>query len=224
MLRKKRHGGNSLVAQTVRRSDRFFPPLLGAKQWGPVEPIFDRFAVGKTKTWMRAFGFDVRQNKNLLQRKRQHNAETTMRSTSQIVEKFNLIDAHDDTVEDVVIRPALSNRQKTKVEITLFRHWESRRRVVTFVQCANVEMIVDTDILRDNLPNNTDFFYATADVEIVQRLVRRHRQKWNVRYDPAVDPMHEKLSMLPKLILFKVRLFGGYLLVLAKSFTIKRIP
>ena len=32
-------------AQTVFRSDRFFPPLLGANQRGPVEPIFDRFAM-----------------------------------------------------------------------------------------------------------------------------------------------------------------------------------
>jgi hypothetical protein len=29
-------------AQTVRRSDRFFPPLLGANQRGPVERMFDR--------------------------------------------------------------------------------------------------------------------------------------------------------------------------------------
>ena len=32
-------------AQTVFRSSRFFPPLLGANQRGPVEPIFDRFAM-----------------------------------------------------------------------------------------------------------------------------------------------------------------------------------
>ena len=32
-------------AQTVFRSDRFFPPLLGANQRGPVAPMFDRFAM-----------------------------------------------------------------------------------------------------------------------------------------------------------------------------------
>ena len=32
-------------AQTVFRSDRFFPPLLGANQRGPIDPIFDRFAM-----------------------------------------------------------------------------------------------------------------------------------------------------------------------------------
>ena len=32
-------------AQIIFRSHRFFPPLLGANQWGPDEPIFDRFAM-----------------------------------------------------------------------------------------------------------------------------------------------------------------------------------
>ena len=32
-------------AQTIFRSYRFFLPLLGANQRGPVEPIFDRFAM-----------------------------------------------------------------------------------------------------------------------------------------------------------------------------------
>ena len=32
-------------AQTVFRSDRFCPPLLGANQRGPIEPILDRFAM-----------------------------------------------------------------------------------------------------------------------------------------------------------------------------------
>ena len=39
-------------AQTVFRSDRFFLPLLGANQRGPVEPIFDRFAIGTTRTYV----------------------------------------------------------------------------------------------------------------------------------------------------------------------------
>jgi hypothetical protein len=32
-------------AQTVFRSDRFFLALLGANQRGPIEPMFDRFAM-----------------------------------------------------------------------------------------------------------------------------------------------------------------------------------
>ncbi len=43
-------------AQTVFRSDRFFPPLLGANQRGPFEPIFDRFAIGSTKSRLQLSG------------------------------------------------------------------------------------------------------------------------------------------------------------------------
>ena len=49
MLRKKRNE-KTRFAQTVFRSDRFFPPLLGANQRGPGEPIFDRFAMGLRQT------------------------------------------------------------------------------------------------------------------------------------------------------------------------------
>jgi hypothetical protein len=44
MLRKKRNE-KTRYAQTVFRSDRFFLLLLGANQRGPIEPIFDRFAM-----------------------------------------------------------------------------------------------------------------------------------------------------------------------------------
>ena len=40
-------------AQTVFRSDRFFRPLLGANQRGPVEPMLDRFAMATTRVGLR---------------------------------------------------------------------------------------------------------------------------------------------------------------------------
>ena len=46
-------------AQTVFRSDRFFLPLLGANQRGPIEPMFDRFAMGITKNQTRVLDYIV---------------------------------------------------------------------------------------------------------------------------------------------------------------------
>ena len=43
-------------AQTVFPSDRFFLLLLGANQRGPVEPIFDRFAMGFARRGCRGPG------------------------------------------------------------------------------------------------------------------------------------------------------------------------
>jgi hypothetical protein len=45
---KKAEQPETRCAQTAGRSDRFFLPLLGANQRGPVEPIFDRFAMSTT--------------------------------------------------------------------------------------------------------------------------------------------------------------------------------
>ena len=53
---KKAERKKLAIAQTVFRSDRFFPPLLGANQRGPFAQMFDRFAMTFTTTRMRAFG------------------------------------------------------------------------------------------------------------------------------------------------------------------------
>ena len=42
-------------AQTAGRSYRFFLPLLGANQRGPVEAIFDRFAITATRRLTKTF-------------------------------------------------------------------------------------------------------------------------------------------------------------------------
>ena len=53
---KKSGTEKTRFAQTVFCSDRFFLALLGANQRGPIEPIFDRFAMRTTRTRMRASG------------------------------------------------------------------------------------------------------------------------------------------------------------------------
>ena len=55
---KKAERKKLAIAQTVFRSDRFFLPLLGPNQRGPVEPILDRFA--KMITRIRMCGCELR--------------------------------------------------------------------------------------------------------------------------------------------------------------------
>ena len=144
-----------------------------------------------------------------------------MPTTSQIAEKFIQIDAHDDTVEGFAFHPAEKRGAKAKVNVTLFRHWQGTRRVVTFNDCANVEVVIDGDVLRDNAPNNTHSFQSSADPDKVEAAMRKHRRTWNVKYDESIDPMPTKTSKVGDYVLFKVRLFGGNLLVVARNFAIK---
>lgn len=146
-----------------------------------------------------------------------------MPTPTQVAEKFNLIDAHDDTVERFVFHPAEKRGAKARVEVTLFRHWLGTRRVLTFTDCRNLDVEVDADVLRGNAPNNTAVLEATADVDEIAALMRRHRRSWNVSYDKTIDPMPDKLAAAGSSVLFRVKLFGGVLVVAARSFNIKRL-
>ena len=147
-----------------------------------------------------------------------------MPTPSQIADKFNLIDAHDDTVEGLVFHPAEKRGAKAMVEVTLFRHWLGTRRMLTFTDCRNLDLVVDGDVLRGNTPNNTAVLEATADIAEIVAVMRRHRRSWNVSYDKTIDPMPGKLAAAGSNVLFRLRLFGGVLVVVARSFRVKRLP
>lgn len=141
----------------------------------------------------------------------------------QIAEKFAAIDAHDDTVEGFSFHPPAKRGSKSKVNVTLFRHWKNTRRLFTFTGCANIEVVVDSDVLKDNAPNNTYSLEATADASEIEAVMRRQKKSWNVSYERSIDPMPGKLTNTSKLVLFRVRLFGGSLIIVARSFTVRRL-
>jgi hypothetical protein len=144
-----------------------------------------------------------------------------MRTPKQLAAQFAAIDAHDDTIEGFAILPALTRRTQAKVEITLFSHWEGRRRILRFSGCANVSVAMDADVLSGNAPNNTYVLEATTNSAEIESMVRRHKRSWNVSYQKSIDPLPAKMTALNRYVLFRVRLFGGVLEVLARSFTIK---
>ena len=147
-----------------------------------------------------------------------------MPTPTEIADKFNQIDVHDDTVEGFTFHPAEKRGAKAKVEVTIFRHWLGTRRVLTFTDCRNLDLVVDGDVLRGNAPNNTAVVEATADAGEIVAVMRRHRRSWNVSYEKTIDPMPGKLAAAGSSVLFRVRLFGGVLVVVARSFTVKRLP
>jgi hypothetical protein len=148
----------------------------------------------------------------------------SMRTNIDIADRFNNLDVHDDTVEGLVFRPALNRRSLASVEISLFRKWHNLRRSLSFSGCANFEVILDADVLLDNAPSNAAYLEASANASEIELLLKRHKKSWNVEYEKAIDPSTSKSLRARKLVLFRVRLFGGNLLVLARSFTIKRVP
>lgn len=141
----------------------------------------------------------------------------------QLVERFERLDVHDDTVEEIRFLPGSKRKRSATVEVSLYRHWEGKHRILRFLGCANHEILLDADTLRDNAPNNTCSAEASiSDKEIASRM-RRHRRVWNVSYEKSIDPMNTKGAKLPDLVLFRLRMFGGNLEVIARSFSIRRV-
>jgi len=146
-----------------------------------------------------------------------------MRAAAETAAKFAAIDAHDDTVEGFVILPPTGRRKQATVEVRLLRHWQDKRRVIRFSNCANIAVAMDIDVLADNWPINAHSLTATADLTEITALMRWQKRSWHVRYEKSIDPLPAKLSAARSYVLFRVRLFGGLLEIVAKSFSIKRL-
>jgi hypothetical protein len=141
----------------------------------------------------------------------------------QIAAKFKALDIHDDTAESFVYRPAASRVTRAKVEIVLFRHWAQKRRLLVLNRCANFEFVVDADVLLENSPNNSCGVEASVDTGQIEAMMRQHKLQWNLDYDASIDPLPQKLADAAGYVLFRVRLFGGTLSVIARSFSIKTL-
>jgi hypothetical protein len=150
-------------------------------------------------------------------------AAASMRTNIDIVDKFNNLDIHDDTIEGFVFHPALNRRSVARIEIRLYRRWQNVRRTLSFSGCANFEVVLDADVLQSNAPSNAAYLEANTNSSEIKLLLKRHKKSWNVEYEKSIDPSTAKAVRARNLVLFRVRLFGGNLLVLARGFTIKRV-
>lgn len=148
-----------------------------------------------------------------------------MPTPTEIAEKFSRVDVHDDTIESFTFHPAPERnaRAKAKVTVTLFRQWTNTHRILTLTDCRNIDFVVDADVLKDNSPINTALLEATADVDAIEAVMRKQKREWNVSYEKSIDPMPAKLTGAGRHVIFRVQLFGGRLVVVARSFNIKRL-
>ncbi len=53
--------------------------------------------------------------------------------------------------------------------------------------------------------------------------MKRQKRHWNVSYERSIDPLPKKLLDAEKYVLFRVRVFGGTLNIVARSFSNKRL-
>ena len=145
-----------------------------------------------------------------------------MHTPNDIAAEFSDIDVHDDTIEAMNVIPAVG-RKSCKVALTLFRHWENKRRLLQFTDCINICFNVDATVLHGNAPNNTCSVEATASVDDITKIMRSQKKQWNVTYQKSIDPLPAKLAAASRYALFRVRFFGGILEVVARSYKVTRL-
>jgi len=146
-----------------------------------------------------------------------------MLTRTQVAERFEALDVHDDTVEEIRFLPGSRRKHSATVVVALHRHWEDKHRLLRFSGVANYEVLLDADTLRDNAPCNTFSTEASTNDQEISSRMRKHKRAWNVSYDKSIDPLSAKADSLPALVLFRLRIFGGTLEVIARSFSIRRV-
>lgn len=156
--------------------------------------------------------------------------------------EFEAHDFHDSMVEEVRILPATEIGGSSSVEV-LFKDQfaePAEHSLLTIEGCTNISFEVDLDVLAENLFMNVYGLSAVVDVSQIRAMIADQISSWNVRYasDPhpalkglapgrlvteAESPLPEKLDNLQSLTMFVIKLFGGHLSVIARSFRVNRL-
>ena len=145
-----------------------------------------------------------------------------MKSREEIIERFNSYNFHDDTIHAIKIFPATPPRKLSKVEVETSKYYTKKKRFLTLKGCANISLQADFDVLLNNAPPNVEYVQAYGCGITIKEFVERQREIWNVDYTPPIEePIKEKIKSIDKYVLFRIRLFGGILEVVARDFAVK---
>jgi len=74
-----------------------------------------------------------------------------------------------------------------------------------------------------NLPKEIYGWGSWSVATTRARFLHYQTSSWNVSYQRSIDPLPSKLKAANQMVLFRVRLFGGVLSILGRTYTIRRI-
>jgi len=148
------------------------------------------------------------------------------KSPQQIVDEFNKHHFHDDILLNITISPSELQRRYSKIVFDLDEDCTGKLRQLTLSGCANISMIADFDVLKDNAGSgNTEWIDASCDSEKITTLLESQIDRLNIEYDDGAwtkHPTKVKISDPKQFVLFRFKFFGGIAEVLARNFKINR--
>jgi hypothetical protein len=138
-------------------------------------------------------------------------------------ESFRSLDFHDDTLVDIRVLPAQREEgANSRIEVQLFHYGVRKSRVIRFLECANLRIAMDFDVLANNLPPNTSKVYARTDANRLRELIESQKRDWDITYPKtATSPIAKKSATLDEFVFFRVQFFGGALEVIARGYEVE---
>lgn len=149
-----------------------------------------------------------------------------MPSPETIAKSFRELDFHDDTFIDIRVVPSRQRGEgaQSLVEIQLLHYSEKKLCYIRFLECANLRVAMDFDVLAQNLPPNTSRVDAHTNVNQMRDLIRSQKKDWDLTYAPGVEsPIDRKLDAIDGFVAFRVQFFGGVVDVIARNFQVETV-
>jgi hypothetical protein len=148
----------------------------------------------------------------------------TMETPKEIAASFRVLDFHDDTFAGMKVLPAQSrgDTASSVVEIELLQCSDRKSRVLRFVDCVNLRVAMDFDVLADNFPINTSGVDADINPNRVKNLMESQKRDWDLTYgSKMVTPLMKKLELLGEFVFFRAQFFGGVVEVVARTYQVE---
>jgi len=147
------------------------------------------------------------------------------KNSTETAKSFRELDFHDDTFVSLRVLPTRSRGDSagSVVEIQLLQYSERTQRVIRFLECANLRVAFDFDVLAHNLPMNTSGVDAHADTTEMWSLMQSQTRDWGVAYPNMPTPLDKKSHVMKEFSCFRVQLCGGAIEIIAKQFEVTKI-
>jgi hypothetical protein len=144
-------------------------------------------------------------------------------SKQVVVKRFNELNLHDDNLVSLQVYPSRTKKNSTRIDFELEDYSTKKRKLLSFVGCANIRYLMDFDVLAANYFAQIDGTISHSEPQKIEKLIQTQRAHWHVEYIPSErkdEPIRKKLSSLGQYALFRIAFFGGTIEILAKNFSL----
>src|SRR5215468_4830114 len=121
------------------------------------------------------------------------------RKKVSLAEEFNQLNFHDDVLTSVGAWISKRGKIYARVDLAFRDDSTHKGKLLSFIDCANLRVVMDFDVLSDNWFAPTDASTAKTDLGRMRRFVLVQKAHWHTKYVPPAPsnlPIRKKLSTI----------------------------